>query len=71
MCVTQWTTVLIFVTSMRSKSLLLLFFIQLHPPNLAPHPNPFFNPKLINWNWDDVIIISSDDEDDEEKKFQR
>ncbi|GKF18326.1 hypothetical protein Tco_0063244 [Tanacetum coccineum] len=37
------------------------------PPNHARHPSPFFNPNLIEWNWDDVIVISSNDEDDEEK----
>ncbi|GKB83509.1 hypothetical protein Tco_0950404 [Tanacetum coccineum] len=30
---------------------------------IAPHPNPFFNPHLMNWNWDDVIVIPSDDEE--------
>ena len=51
-----------------------LFCYQLHPPpppTLAPHPNPFFNPNLINWNWDDVIVISSDDEDDEQVETSR
>ena len=37
-------------------------------PNPPAHPNPFFNPNLINWNWDDVIVISSDDEDDGEEE---
>ena len=40
-------------------ALLLFVYIQLHP---APKLNPFFNPNLLNWNWDDVIVIS-DDED--------
>ena len=49
----------------------LLFYWQLHPPPPQPpppHPIPFFNPNLINWNWDDVIVISSDDEDEEEEE---
>ena len=52
----------------------LFFSLQLLPnhnplahPNPPAHPNSFFNPNLINWNWDDVIVISSDDEDDEEE----
>ncbi|GJU48843.1 hypothetical protein Tco_1218398 [Tanacetum coccineum] len=30
---------------------------------IAPHPNTFFNPALVNWNWDDVIVIPSDDDE--------
>nr|GEV42073.1 hypothetical protein [Tanacetum cinerariifolium] len=29
---------------------------------IAPHHNPFFNPKLLKWNWDDVVVIPSDDD---------
>ncbi|GJT26324.1 hypothetical protein Tco_0906599, partial [Tanacetum coccineum] len=28
---------------------------------IAPHPNTFCNPSLVNWNWDEVILIPSDD----------
>ena len=46
-------------------------YIQLHPaPNLALNPalnpNLFFNPNLLNRNWDDIIVISDDEEDDED-----
>nr|GEV26216.1 hypothetical protein [Tanacetum cinerariifolium] len=34
---------------------------------IAPHHNPFFNPKLLNWNWDDVII--RDHHNNREPKF--
>ncbi|GKF29336.1 hypothetical protein Tco_0095678, partial [Tanacetum coccineum] len=30
---------------------------------IAPHHNPFFSPKLLNWNWDDVIVVPSDDDE--------
>nr|GEX52547.1 hypothetical protein [Tanacetum cinerariifolium] len=30
---------------------------------IASHPNNFFNPTLLNWNWDDVIVIPSDDDE--------
>ncbi|GJX74126.1 hypothetical protein Tco_0312721 [Tanacetum coccineum] len=30
---------------------------------IAPHPNTFFKPALLNWNWDDVIVIPSDDDE--------
>ncbi|GKC26314.1 hypothetical protein Tco_1033608, partial [Tanacetum coccineum] len=30
---------------------------------IAPHHNPFFNPTLLNWNWDDVIVVPSDDDE--------
>nr|GEX05084.1 hypothetical protein [Tanacetum cinerariifolium] len=30
---------------------------------IAPHHNPFFNLKLLNWNLDDVIVILSDDDE--------
>nr|GFA88756.1 hypothetical protein [Tanacetum cinerariifolium] len=30
---------------------------------ISPHPNTFFNPSLLNWNWDDVIVIPSDDDE--------
>nr|GEX80839.1 ribonuclease H-like domain-containing protein [Tanacetum cinerariifolium] len=33
------------------------------PSLIAPHPNPLFNPTLLNWNWDDVIVIPSDDDE--------
>nr|GEY58573.1 nucleotide-binding alpha-beta plait domain-containing protein [Tanacetum cinerariifolium] len=29
---------------------------------IAPHHNPFFNPKLFNRKWDDVIVVPSDDD---------
>nr|GFA91428.1 hypothetical protein [Tanacetum cinerariifolium] len=29
---------------------------------IAPHHNPFFNPNLLNWNWDDIIVVASDDD---------
>ncbi|GKA26259.1 hypothetical protein Tco_0712368 [Tanacetum coccineum] len=38
---------------------------------IAPHPNPFFNPNLTNWNWDDVIVIPSDDDDVDAKTKRR
>ncbi|GKA77396.1 ribonuclease H-like domain-containing protein [Tanacetum coccineum] len=30
---------------------------------IAPHPNTFCNPSLVNWNWDEVILILSDDDE--------
>nr|GEV04265.1 hypothetical protein [Tanacetum cinerariifolium] len=30
---------------------------------IAPQPNTFFNPSLVNWNWDEVILIPSDDDE--------
>nr|GFA44942.1 hypothetical protein [Tanacetum cinerariifolium] len=30
---------------------------------IASHPNTFFNPALLNWNWDDVIVIPSNDDE--------
>nr|GEY70800.1 hypothetical protein [Tanacetum cinerariifolium] len=30
---------------------------------ITSHPNTFFNPNLLNWNWDDVIVIPSDDDE--------
>ncbi|GJS81990.1 retrotransposon protein, putative, ty1-copia subclass [Tanacetum coccineum] len=30
---------------------------------IAPHPNTFCNPSLVNWNWDEVILIPSDDDE--------
>ncbi|GJW35992.1 hypothetical protein Tco_0058912 [Tanacetum coccineum] len=30
---------------------------------IAPHHNHFFKPKLLNWNWDDVIIVPSNDDE--------
>nr|GFA08100.1 hypothetical protein [Tanacetum cinerariifolium] len=30
---------------------------------IASHPNTFFNPALLNWNWDDVIVIPSYDDE--------
>ncbi|GKE18635.1 hypothetical protein Tco_1426212 [Tanacetum coccineum] len=35
---------------------------------IAPHPNHFFNPHLLNWNWDDVIVIPSDDDEPDAKE---
>nr|GEV87865.1 hypothetical protein [Tanacetum cinerariifolium] len=29
----------------------------------ADLPNTFFNPSLVNWNWDEVILIPSDDDE--------
>nr|GEU35586.1 hypothetical protein [Tanacetum cinerariifolium] len=29
----------------------------------ASQPNTFFNPSLVNWNWDEVILIPSDDDE--------
>nr|GEY91287.1 hypothetical protein [Tanacetum cinerariifolium] len=30
---------------------------------IAPHHNPFFKTKLLNWNWDDVIVVPCDDDE--------
>ncbi|GKB45511.1 hypothetical protein Tco_0896264 [Tanacetum coccineum] len=40
-----------------------------HILHLALKLNPFYNPNMLNCNWDDVIVISDDvddDDDDEE-----
>ncbi|GJX80818.1 hypothetical protein Tco_0328967 [Tanacetum coccineum] len=46
-------------------------YLEIHDLEVASHPNIFFNPKLINWNWDDVIVIPSDDDEaDDQDEIQ-